>query len=195
MVRNRIGSMAFESRDDYAKVVHDHDDIYSRLDIGWHAVLPVSASYKLMTVHLSNFLEDGTVVDNTFDIVGPSAIIEYDTAEDIGTLRFTGVPKLDSGKIVKYGTKYNIDIMDPDFDGWVYPNGTTFSVTPGEFRDACEVYGDDDSFTVPNLESFIKANPGTMTEQAMSFRRFSNGLPKHSHKARNLKVEVTPSRP
>lgn len=51
------------------------------------------------------------------------------------------------------------------------------------------------AFTVPNLKSFIKLNPGSSKTSAMEFRRFNNRIPPHTHQASNLKVEGTPSSP
>lgn len=34
----------------------------------------------------------------------------------------------------------NVDISSPNFDGFVIPNGTTFSCGPSEFSEACKVF-------------------------------------------------------
>ena len=192
-VHNGVGSMAFEDKHDYAKVDHDHDDIYSRLEPGERREFPVSASYRLMTVHLSNFLEDGTVVNDTFDIVAPSSTAVSD--EPVGTLRFVGIPKLNRDNVVRYGDKYNIDISADDFDGWVYPNGTTFEASEDEFPDACRTYGNGSGFTVPDLSSFVKLNPGVVNQDSAGFHGFSNGVPEHSHEIRDISLAVSPTKP
>lgn len=52
----------------------------------------------------------------------------------------------------------NIDIHADDFNGWVFPNGTTFTCESGEFTAAVNAFGDGRSktqFTVPDLQTFF----------------------------------------
>lgn len=63
-------------------------------------------------------------------------------------------------KLKKYGesgSMVNIDIYADDFNGWVFPNGTTFKCDPGEFAAAAAAFGNghNDQFTVPNLDTFF----------------------------------------
>lgn len=67
------------------------------------------------------------------------------------------------GYVLKnYGGKQNIDISHSSFDGYVIPNGSTFTCKSSEFSAACELYATDGkganstSFTVPCLSTFIK---------------------------------------
>ena len=63
-------------------------------------------------------------------------------------------------------TDGNIDINDASFDGWVIPNGKTFTCARENFKAACEKYSPSKSpdatvFTVPNLNGhFFCCNPG-----------------------------------
>lgn len=72
----------------------------------------------------------------------------------------------------QYGDNWNIDIYSDSFDGYVIPNGTTFNCGQEDFKEACSIYaiGNDEmatSFTVPNLSSFVKGNPGCNLTSAM----------------------------
>jgi hypothetical protein len=128
--------MAFESMDDYARIGHNHDDIYSKFDSNGTYTPEDDRFWNLMTLHISNFTEDGTCVVKTVDITAPSVLLPKFQEEDIGTLRFIGVDNLGTN-VRTYGEKKNIDIFSEDFDGWVYPNGTTFNVESDQFLSAC----------------------------------------------------------
>lgn len=65
-----FGTMAWENENDYARTGHNHDDIYTKFNI-LDAYHPTEKVVKLMTLHLSNFAEDGTVDERTVDIVAP----------------------------------------------------------------------------------------------------------------------------
>ena len=62
------------------------------------------------------------------------------------------------------GTPNNIDINDSSFDGFVIPNGRTFTCTADKFKTACRLYAGNEnatSFKVPDLSSkFFKCDPG-----------------------------------
>lgn len=79
----------------------------------------------------------------------------------VGELKFMPVEKLHElydGKMAYYGDKQNVDIYADDFDGWVFPNGVTFTCEEEDFEKAKAVFGrSSKSFTVPCLDTFINA--------------------------------------
>lgn len=62
------------------------------------------------------------------------------------------------------GTPNNININDSSFDGFVIPNGRTFTCAADKFKSACRLYAGNEnatSFKVPDLSSkFFKCDPG-----------------------------------
>lgn len=58
--------------------------------------------------------------------------------------------------LIPYGSVQNVNINDPSFDGFVIPNGATFTCGENDFKEACAKYSSTrsekaTSFTVPNL--------------------------------------------
>jgi len=71
-----------------------------------------------------------------------------------------------------YAGTTNVDIDAAAFDGFVIPNGATFSCSSSTFKDACKIYSsskreDATAFTVPNLTTFFRCNPGLQKTNAM----------------------------
>lgn len=86
----------------------------------------------------------------------------------------------------------NIDINpsnDYVFDGFVIPNGQTFSCAYDKFKSACKMYSSSHnenatSFTVPDLtNTFFKCDPGLPASQMQPLAKVAstNGLPAHTH--------------
>lgn len=81
-----------------------------------------------------------------------------------------------SSKLKTYGatgSMVNIDIHADDFNGWVFPNGTTFTCQPGEFAAAVEAFGDGQSktsFTVPDLQTFFYGVTDKSMHQPLSVK-------------------------
>lgn len=90
-------------------------------------------------------------------------------------------------KFKQYGNKWNIDINDPSFNGFVIPNGTTFPCEQEQFTDACRYFSgnpDDTQFTVPNMEGFFRVNnntDSTFDGHECSAIGFSNAMQSHKH--------------
>ena len=85
--------------------------------------------------------------------------------------------------VKQYSEGYNVDIYSESFDGWVYPNGTTFTTSAdSDFMQAKDVYGvSENSFQVPDLRHFVKLNPGKNRSDALEFHSYQNGLVSHTH--------------
>lgn len=84
----------------------------------------------------------------------------------------------------------NIDIHSKNFNGYVIPNGTTFTCEIDEFQDACEKFSSSKqksatSFTVPSLQNFPRLNPNVdsrLDSNELSVVLYKNILPSHTHK-------------
>lgn len=84
----------------------------------------------------------------------------------------------------------NVDIHSENFNGYVIPNGTTFTCEIDEFQDACEKFSSSKqksatSFTVPVLRDFPRLNPNIdsgLNSNELSVVPYENILPSHTHK-------------
>ena len=83
----------------------------------------------------------------------------------------------------------NINIDSPKFDGFVIPNGHTFTCAASKFKSACLKYSSSKSatatsFTVPDLrDTFFKCDPGLPTAQMTPLSHIDSActLPQHKH--------------
>lgn len=88
------------------------------------------------------------------------------------------------------GTK-NVDIFAPSFDGYIIPNGTTFTCKDTEFKDACKAYSGSQSaqkFTVPCLSTFFSGFdssafvPGVaINNMPLHYIEHQSAMLKHTH--------------
>lgn len=89
-------------------------------------------------------------------------------------------------KLTSYSGKQNISVDDPQFDGWIIPNGATLMCDRNDFKEACTKYSathDENatSFTVPDIQGFFRCNPGKQTTNAMQHVNGQTGLKSHNH--------------
>ena len=89
-------------------------------------------------------------------------------------------------QLIESNGRKNVDINHASFDGYVIPNGMTYTCAADQFKDACRAYSSSHSenatsFTVPDLAGFFKGNPATQTSNAMQRIPFQNGLAEHNH--------------
>jgi hypothetical protein len=196
-----LGSMAFEDRNDYSLVDHVHDDVYDYFNIGDVLSDENQKYWNIMTVKVSNWTEDGKMTVKTVDINVPAVDLDDFNVFDVGTLKFVALPKFDESVVRQYGDNFNVDIDSEDFDGWVYPNGTVFTVDGNRFQEAFGLYGTEPeetgkrSFKVPDLRNFLRMNPGTEKEDPMKFVRYNNGLAPHSHEILGVTISGRPKTP
>lgn len=117
------------------------------------------------------------------DIRIPHIRYDYDETE-IGTLRFM-YSKSRSFPVI------NDDYLNsPDFDGWVYPDGTIFNVVDVErFSKALSCYGiSETSFQVPNLSGFFKCTGYPLS----NFQEHEQFYPitRHTHDMSGFKIDA-----
>lgn len=174
--------MSYADKNDYALASHDHDKLYtSELYIDYPDWLqdalmdPSSEVSVLGKVHVERETSEGSRDDQastTYNIYCP--VLKFPPAPlnepAVGELKFLPVKNLQEqygSKMCRYpGGKLNIDIFSEDFDGWVFPNGMTFTCKPGEFRNAVAAFGTSrTSFQVPKLDTFFQGiTPSTQKE-------------------------------
>ena len=158
-----FGRMAWELSDAYALSGHTHP--YNSLNMS----VDYDQQDDRAGMVIASFRIDGRLVRLRVPLMWT---YEYPEPE-IGELKFTALPPASE-----------IDVNAEDFDGWVYPDGTTYIVAADDFADAKERFGqepDSTRLTVPRLSGFFKADTDAADAE---WRRFSNtGVPHHMHTA------------
>ena len=136
-----IRTMAHKETWEYAKAGHDHD--------GQYVSVAVSALSPASGVCVAVISAGADVVP----VYAPPVYFDDTPEPDVGTLKFvcskSGFRRIDGAYI-----------ESPDFDGWVYPDGTTFyPSSPDRFEKAMAVYGNASGtgFSVPDIRCFVKA--------------------------------------
>lgn len=99
-------------------------------------------------------------------------------------------------------------IGSEDFDGWVFPDGSSYTITPSQFTKAGNPFVTHDSnpfitgstLRVPNLrDQFLKLNPFTDKENISGGAKrckfaavdSHNAVPSHNHPINNLNATIT----
>lgn len=187
--------MAYQSRNNFSLAEHDHDKLYTAdFDMQpseWiNSIAQENEMLVLGRISATTYDEhDGTLVEHTEEYELSCPKIEFPPPKlnepAIGELKFiptSMLAKLAEEKIMYYGSKANIDIYADDFDGWVFPNGTTFTHEANDFPRANEIYGKSSTtFTVPLLDQFIYAVPKTDDDKLMQTIQQHVVVGQHSH--------------
>lgn len=168
-----LGSIAFEDTWRFAKVDHNHTRQYLKTHID-----PIYdfQGEVLSTVCIATLSASDSSCLSIF-----SPIVAVHNAEPkIGTLKFVYSKK-------KWKTFSSADINSPNFDGWVYADGSIYEVnSSSRFRKALDAYGiGANKIQVPNLSSFLKAsaaNVDTFNEIPQQL-----GIAEHSHQVDPIK--------
>ena len=127
---------------------------------------------------IGNLFVDGTLstIYLPMSCVNDYCVVPWQIAEpEVGTIRFGVVPFDDQ-----------INYKSEDFDGWLYPDGSTYFLS--DFALCAKIsslYGNDDeaTFTMPTLSNFIRLN-GIMQKSPELTSRVDgrNALMSHMHK-------------
>lgn len=135
------------------------------------------------SLSVGNAFIDGTLVpiDVALSAVRRTYVISFGMAEPaIGTLKFVSSTEIENNSSINY--------KSTDFDGWLYPDGSTFELSDfalsAQLR---QLYGNSrysSRFTLPDFRKFIKLNgAGTLVESSMiGVVQGLNVLKRHSHR-------------
>ena len=184
---NYYKSMAFEDKNDYSLSSHNHQKLYSAnvyaepskyvLSIQQlikDEELPPDSLSVLAKLDVTRYVLSADrkgimhkVVDrensHTYElscskVKFPSPALFEPAVGELKFLPLEQIYSLYEDKLAYYGNKQNVDIFAEDFDGWVFPNGTTFACEVDDFKKAKAVFGSNNrAFTVPRLNTFINA--------------------------------------
>ena len=151
-----LGSMAHEEKYLYSLSSHNHDKLYSKVSI---KDLYQGEEDKVLSI--ANITIQNNDDISTYHLVTPRIqTYQYDSAKK-GTLKFVAVNN-NVWTLKQYNDgKYNIDVDDEDFDGWVFPNGG---------------YLDTIDYQLPDLSKFLKIQ--NSKSQRVPYK---NALKAHSH--------------
>lgn len=166
----KLGSMAFCDKDEYSKYDHIHPE-YSKLC----AITQIYEQGPDTSLAFS-IINDGNITD----IYVPNPL-SSETSNVIGEIKF-----------VASKNKYEIDINDVDFDGWVYPDGKSYKLD--DFKQSTELKqvfeNDGISFKVPNIDQFIRTNSTPYENVTKTQIQSHNVLKEHYHSL-NIKPSGT----
>ena len=202
-----VGSAALCNNSDFALFAHWHDytDLSFFPSYGMNSpdpVLPVTSSYTIgkfeIIKNLPGYNEYSyntitvdvplkqTYIDNQLTGYNPHSIGDL-LFIDTGNLTLEEyLTSIYGASLADYAGVQNIDINSQSFDGFVIPNGTTFSCQQNEFTDACKVFSSTKKetatrFTVPVLDSFFKVNPGLRKTDPTQKIPHHNAIVQHDH--------------
>ena len=199
-MKPQFGTAAFCEASQFAKFAHGHDysdfDFFSSYDPRSEDVEKIG-DFKIMKYtpgedrHISSTVTmyQSLAFDYDIDDEAKKYINSVKSAGDILLLSFnnptcTFKDYLMACRNVSAFTSTNIDISDTNFDGYVLPNGDTFTCGADEFKDACKAFAGDPyatSFTVPDLhQQFVKLSdkPSDVTFQPVEGH---TAMPSHRH--------------
>lgn len=214
-----VKSMAYEHKQMYALTSHEHDALYTKAEWTpnpWFDQCKDAAKVKIATVKiLSETLSATDVSANpvssamsctSSDIQCPIIDIPLPPRPQIGTLKFvtaSSIQKLiaqESLSITEYESLVNVNPYDlngnirDDYDGWVFPNGATFTNIDEQLSAAAKVFAGSAaarSFTIPCISDFIQAygSNGSLSS-GLSYIPCQVGLKPHLHTVNPLKFKI-----
>lgn len=151
-----LGSMAHEEKYMYSLSSHNHDKVYSRMEI---KDLYADDEAKVLKLADITIRRNGEI--STYHLLTPK-VQTYQYAEaKKGTLKFVAVNR-NVWNLRQYSDGlYNVDVDAEDFDGWVFPNGG---------------YLDSVGLQLPDLNKFMK-----IQHQKTTRVQYKNALKKHGH--------------
>lgn len=167
-----VGSIAFRDTTEYARKNHGHD--YSNIRV-----------YARPESFVSKYSPDGRTIQ-----IGKFRVCNEGTCDEVAILcpiqqylASSQKPRIGELKFLAVDTLAAVDVESEGFDGWVYPDGATY--TKERFPDAWSVFAADSAsstFQVPLLDRFIRPNPfaygGVATRNVPGS---STGIPSHAH--------------
>ena len=172
----------------FSPLEHSHDNLYNKLDFEFqygsqHTCSMLSSRFNFKNViedaqalSIGNMFIDGTLVPVEIPsrLVTSIQTIRFTAAEPtIGSLKFVALSDIKSNSSIQY--------KSADFDGWLYPDGSSFFLSDFALSNELKtLYGSSSSnqFTLPNLRNFVKLNGKSGTLESAAGK---NVLKKHSH--------------
>ena len=203
----KVGSMAFEETWEYSPSAHSHGN-YTDVSVQTrYGSAADGSTIKVGTLSVSNTCAEGFKTGQYQIINIYCPVIQHPVPQEpaYGTLRFM----YSSMDIPVINAAY---IGSTNFDGWVFPDGSSYTITPSQFTKAGNPFVTYDSnpfiagdtLRVPDLrDQFLKLNPFTYQEDVSGGAkrcRFAavashSAVPRHSHPidGLNAKITLTPS--
>ena len=206
-------TMAYENKQDYAISSHNHDRLYSKAvfhpnpkyqkgtDISTMGILKISTDYlsgdeygKYDSIYHNP--KDYALETREYSINIPKIEIPLPPKPMIGTMKFIGLQTMnaliesnginvDSANVNPYDSSNKIR---NDYDGWVFPNGSTIQNYGNQLSDAARYYSSDGTnIVLPNIQDFVKCGPMLELSTKVSFDQKVT-LPEHTHMIEPMKL-------
>lgn len=173
-----LGTMAYEEKWEYSKVDHQHEGRYTKVAVT--EACPSGESLCCLAV-VSVGLPGAEALDgcSQYRLMCPNIQMPDPPEPEIGTLRFV---------YARSAMAAVADINADDFDGWVYPDGSTYQVDDTQrFSKALAVFGSGrNAITVPDVGGFFKAVGSSVSSFARVPARY--GVAKHSHQVDSVRL-------
>lgn len=160
-IKSKFGfkSMAYENKDDYAKIDHHHSD------------------YNKVAINLNDFDDDIdtkliAVIEidkHIYELNMPMPVMPPPPEPLPGQLKFVANP-----------VYVEVDENSPTFDGWVHANGQQYKKSDFIYSDYFES-ASDSKFKVPHINKLIRMNPEPFSHLTNEVIPASNDFRLHSH--------------
>ena len=191
----KFGTMLNADTEQYSQRYHNHDDQYNKLSIDFYPGHPSTYSkisksnviyefngYPISRSKIDSYLSIGNLfVDGTLSTV----YLPMSCVNDVYVVPWQIVePEIGTIKIGVVQQDGDIDYKSDDFDGWLYPDGSTYELSDFSLSSKLsDVYGNDDgTFTLPTLSNFIRLNGHLVKNPELtSLIEGRNALLQHSH--------------
>lgn len=174
----KFNEVAYMLSDEFSETEHYHDDKYNDLDI---SIYYKSPKEDPSMISIGNIFIDGTLKPVSLPLSAVTQIwnIPFTIVEPkVGMLKFVALSSIGSNATIAY--------KSDAFDGWLYPDGSTFNLA--DFALSTDINalfgtGDGRTFRLPAVKNFIKPN-GNMRKESGSMISELDGknvLYKHVH--------------
>ena len=203
----KLGTMAYESKNAYSLTSHNHNGSYNKITwtpnseyqttniekVSCLGIIRISTE-TLTATDVSSNPQDASIEVSELSINCPKFEVPFPPVPLVGTLKFISaktIQKLiDTNSLVLKDDGLNVNPYDAsnnirdDFDGWIFPNGTTeFDNINDQLSSAARVFANDShaaKFTVPALSNFFQSC-GDIEGYSIADIPETLGLAKHSH--------------
>ena len=174
----QFNDTAYLLSDEFSPYYHDHDDKYNLLSLEFSYPNGKDDSSMLS---LGNVFFDGSLIPIYAPISTMTQIwkIPFSISEPkVGMLKLVANSSISSNSMIAY--------KNEDFDGWLYPDGSTFNLTDFMLSTDLQALfgtGDGKTFQLPDVRTFLKMN-GQSTKYSGSMIASmpkKNVLYKHPH--------------
>lgn len=192
-----LADTAHMQSSDFSLYEHSHDNLYNKLSLDLEYASQKTASstqFKSLSsyvtatnvidnddaVSVGNIFIDGALIPLEIPLtcVNNSRKISFEVIEPaVGSLKFIAMKSISTNNQIRY--------KSDDFDGWLYPDGSTFNLSDFALSTQLKkLYGSSNTtFTLPDFRRFMRMNGKNEKQnlKATGIVGKKNVLKKHTH--------------